>query len=100
MADYTAAIKVKPDETKLYDSRAQVYFEQEKYSLSDADYKKMTELNPGDVMGYMGLGRNALRQKRPDEAITHFNYAIKLDEKYSSGYSFRAGNRIRKRDVE
>ena len=96
LADYTAAIKVKPDETKLYDSRAQVYFEQEKYSLSDADYKKMTELNPGDVMGYMGLGRNALRQKRPDEAITHFNYAIKLDEKYSSGYSFRAEAELEK----
>jgi len=90
MADYTAAIKVKPDETKLYDNRAQIYYEQGNYSLADADYKKMIELKPGDVMGYMGLGRNALRQHRPDDAISQFNYVVKLDESYSSGYSFRA----------
>lgn len=90
MADYTAAIKVKPDEPKLYDNRAQIYYEQGNYSLADADYKKMIELKPGDVMGYMGLGRNALRQHRPDDAISQFNYVVKLDESYSSGYSFRA----------
>ena len=84
MADYTAAIKVKPDETKLYDNRAQIYYEQGNYSLADADYKKMIELKPGDVMGYMGLGRNALRQHRPDDAISQFNYVVKLDESYSS----------------
>ena len=89
LVDYATAIKIKPDEPKLYDNRAQVYFEQGNYSLSDADYRKMIELLPGDVMGYMGLGRNALRQHRPDDAISQFNYALKLDENYSSGYSFR-----------
>ena len=96
LADYATAIKIKPDEPKLYDNRAQVYFEQGNYSLSDADYRKMIELLPGDVMGYMGLGRNALRQHRPDDAISQFNYALKLDENYSSGYSFRAEAELEK----
>ena len=97
LADYSTAIKIKPDETSLYDSRAQVYFEQQKYNLSDADYKKMIELKPGDVMGYMGLGRNALRQNKPDDAIVQFNYAIKLEENYSSGYSFKAEAELEKK---
>ena len=62
--DYTTAIRIKPDQSSLYDKRAQVYFEQGKFDLSDTDYRKMTELNPGDVMGYMGLGRNALRDRK------------------------------------
>lgn len=88
--DYTTAIRIKPDEERMYEKRANVYFELGKYELSDADYKKMIALKPGEVMGYMGMGRNALRRHRVEEAISHFNYAIKLDDQYSSGYSFRA----------
>jgi len=96
VADYATAIKIKPDEPKLYENRAQIYYEQGNYSLSDADYQKMIEIKPGDVMGYMGLGRNALRQHRPDDAISQFNYALRLDENYSSGYSFRAEAELEK----
>ena len=88
--DYSTAIKIKPDEPKLYESRAQVYYEQDRFDLSDADYKKMTELQPGDVMGYMGLGRNANAQKKWYDAIKWFDYVTKLASDYSSVYSFRA----------
>lgn len=90
LSDYAAAIKVKPDEEDLYENRAQIYYEQGKYDLSDADYRKMIDLKPGDVMGYMGLGRNAMNQHQVDEAIKQFDYVIKLASEYSSGYSFRA----------
>lgn len=88
--DYTSAIKIAPDNTDLYNDRAQIYYEQKRYDLADADYRKMTELKPGDVMGYMGLGRNANAQKRWDDAIRQFDYVTKLASEYSSGYSFRA----------
>jgi clan AA aspartic protease (TIGR02281 family) len=94
MSDYTLAIKAKPDETDLYDKRAQIYYEQGKFDLADADYHKMVELKPGDVMGYMGLGRNANIQKRWEDAIKQFDYVTKLAGDYSSGYSFRAESYI------
>ena len=81
MSDYDTAIKVKPDEGALYEKRAQIYFE-------------MIELNPGDVMGYMGLGRNANEQRNWTEAIKQFDYVTKLSSDYSSGYSFRAESYI------
>ena len=94
LADCEAAIKVDPKNTDLYNDRAQIYYEQKKYALADADYRKMTELKPGDVMGYMGLGRNANAQEHWEDAIKHFDYVTKLSSEYSSGYSFRAESYI------
>lgn len=50
----------------------------------------MISLKPGDIMGYMGIGRNANAQKRWDDAIKEFDYVTKLSSNYSSGYSFRS----------
>jgi clan AA aspartic protease (TIGR02281 family) len=94
LADCEAAIKVDTKNTDLYNDRAQIYYEQKKYALADADYRKMTELKPGDVMGYMGLGRNANAQEHWEDAIKHFDYVTKLSSEYSSGYSFRAESYI------
>ena len=94
LADCAAAIKVDPKNTDLYNDRAQIYYELKKYDLADADYRKMTELKPGDVMGYMGLGRNANAQEHWEDAIKQFDYVMKLSSEYSSGYSFRAESYI------
>lgn len=94
LADCAAAIKIDDKNTDLYNDRAQIYYEQGKFDLADNDYQKMIELKPGDVMGYMGLGRNANEQKKWDEAIKQFDYVTKLASDYSSGYSFRAESYI------
>ena len=88
--DYTAAIKASQETESLYEKRAQVYYEMGKYDLADADYRKMIDLKPGDVMGYMGIGRNANIQERWEDAIKQFDYVTKLASEYSLGYSFRA----------
>lgn len=88
--DLTAAIRIQPENKNYYNRRGQLYFEQNRFDLSDADYLKMTELDPGDVMGYMGLGRNAKNQGDFKKAMETFNYVIRLEPDYSSGYSFRA----------
>ena len=57
-------------------------------------------MDEGDVMGYMGIGRNANAQKQWDEAISQFDYVIKLASEYSSGYSFRAESYIGKKQYD
>lgn len=84
------AIKIQPEEEDLYESRAQLYFEQKLYDLADEDYKKIISLDAGNVMGYMGLGRNAKERKDYANAIERFNYVAQLAPDYSSSYSFRA----------
>ena len=88
--DYSAAIKLNPNDEDLYERRAQIYYEQGKYDIADADYRKIIQLQPGSVIGYMGIGRNANKQKRYEDAIKQFDYVTKLANSYSSVYSFRA----------
>lgn len=88
--DYSQAISFTPEESEIYSKRAQIYYEQGKFSLAEADYHKMISLDEGDVMGYMGIGRNANAQKMWNDAIKQFDYVVKLAPDYSSGYSFRA----------
>ena len=92
--DFTQAIALTPEYDRLYNARAQVYYEQGKYDLADNDYRKMISLKEGDIMGYMGIGRNANAQKRYDDAIKQFDYVNKLAPSYSSAYSFRAESYI------
>lgn len=94
MKDYAQAIALTPEDDRLYNTRAQLYYEQGKYDLADNDYRKMISLKEGDVMGYMGLGRNANAQKRYEDAIKQFDYVNKLEPSYSSAYSFRAESYI------
>ena len=96
VSDLTTALMIMPDQSSLYEKRAQIYYEQEKYNMSDADYQKMIDLEPGETMGYMGIGRNANAQKCWDDAIKQFDYVTKLSSDYSSVYSFRAESYIGK----
>lgn len=90
LADFTSAIKETPDDADVYEKRANLYYYMDKYDLADKDYQKIISLDPGSVMGYMGIGRNANAEKRYDDAIKQFDYVTKLASDYASGYSFRA----------
>ena len=90
LADLSSAIKETPDDADVYEKRANLYYYMDKYDLADKDYRKIISIDPGSVMGYMGIGRNANAEKRYDDAIEQFNYVTKLASDYSSGYSFRA----------
>ena len=94
LADYAEAMKFNPENQGLYEERGQLYYDMKEYALGDLDYQKLCELNPGGIMGYMGLGRNAEAQGKHEEAIKQFDYAIKLANDYSLGYSFRAESLI------
>lgn len=90
LADLSSAIKETPDDADVYEKRANLYYYMDKYDLADKDYRKIISIDPGSVMGYMGIGRNANAEKRYDDAIEQFNYVTRLASDYSSGYSFRA----------
>lgn len=88
--DYSMAVKICPEKEDAYKKRAQIYYEQRNYTLSDEDYNKLISINQGNVLGYMGLGRNFIAQKKWNDAIELFSFVAKLHPQYSSAYSFRA----------
>ena len=96
LSDLNQCVSLQPDVVDYLEKRAQLYYELGEYELSDKDYKKISELDEGSVLGYMGIGRNAMVQERYDDALKQFDYVVKIASDYSSGYSYRAETYIQK----
>lgn len=88
--DYTMAISYNPDDEDSFWERAQIYFEQEKYDLADADYRAMQKLDANSPLSFMGLGRNEVKRGNFQNAVDLYDHVVALYPEYESGYSFRA----------
>ena len=55
----TKLIRENPDISDLYFKRAEIYFEINKFSSSLTDYKKVIELEPGNIQAYYALSTSA-----------------------------------------
>jgi len=98
LSEISQAIKADPKEMDYVAMRADLYYYEQEYDKANADFEKLISNNPGQPTGYMGIGRILLAQKSYDAAIEKFNYAMKLNEKFSQPYAFRADCYIGKRD--
>ena len=90
IVEYDKSIKASPEDVNLRNDRGYLYYCMDNYELSILDYKRITELEPGNVLGYLGVGRSLVAKEKYEEAILQFDYAIKLDTKYGKSYAFRA----------
>lgn len=73
LSEMSRAISIEPKFSDAYEKQGQVYYELKQYDLADGDYNKLVELNPADLMGYMGLGRNYQAKGQHDEDIQLFD---------------------------
>lgn len=87
--DFSAAIKLNPENALIYKSRAEIYFETKQYDLSCADYLQVIKIEPGSTTGFIGYGQVLMEQKDYDKAIEQFSRAIKLDRKSSDALVHR-----------
>lgn len=87
--DFKEALRLDPDHWDILKAMAQLLYEMKNYAEADELYNHMVALNPMDVMGNMGLGRNATASGRYDEAVRQFSAVISVHDDYFSAYSFR-----------
>lgn len=90
MNDWTLSLKANHKDVETYSDRAQYYYENNLYAESDADFDKICNLQPGNTLGYMGKGRNAMATQQYDKANELFTYSIRLDPSFSQAFAFRA----------
>lgn len=88
--DLNMLVKLFPLKESSYQKRAEYYFDNLQYDLANQDFLMMTKVESGSAMGYAGSGLCLRYLKRYDEALTRFDYALKLDPKYSKAYAQRA----------
>lgn len=84
------AIKAQPEDIDYLNYRGQRYYELKEYALSDADYRRITKIEQGSTVGFLGIGRNATEQGNYAEAEKNFDHALKLSSEESQVYCFRA----------
>ena len=90
LTDIGTAIRLAPDDRDYIQQRGDLYYEMERYDLSDRDYEQMQKLDKGNTYSYMGMGRNAVARKDYDRAIALYDRVVQLAPEYGQGYSFRS----------
>ncbi len=90
LANYSDAIKLNSNNASLLINRGNVYYTQNNYILADKDFQRVTELEPGEPVGYVGLARTAIARKDYSAAITSLDHASRLDSENARTYAFRA----------
>lgn len=88
--DLDRAINLDPLNTDYLETRGDLYYQAGDYDASDASYQAILDITSEDIMGCMGLGRNAKTREDWDTAIQYFTLAADNSIDYSSAYSFRA----------
>lgn len=92
LADLNAAVKIGKFDEKtpqlgispvdVLMARAQYYFDEENYSLADADYRSAIVMDSHDARPLIGLGRDALTQGNTDTALTYYLQSKETDPDY------------------
>ena len=89
VANYTLAIACNSyDDDSLWE-RAQIYYEQGKYDLADADYQSMLKIDPNQPSAILGLGRNQIARENYEPAVDLFDNLIAMYSNYSRAYAYR-----------
>ena len=91
IADYTAAIGLKPDYAIAYFNRGVAKADLKQYAAAISDYDMAIRLKPGSADAYhnRGIAKDALGQHFP--AISDYDMAIRLKPDYALAY-YNRGN--------
>ena len=89
IADYTKAIRLKPDYAGVYALRGLAKQQLEQYPAAIADYNKAIRIKPdyAEVYNNRGLARHHLGQSF--DAIADYNKAIRIKPDYAEAYGNR-----------
>jgi tetratricopeptide (TPR) repeat protein len=86
IADYTAAIQLKPNFVRAYGKRAGIYYDNKKATEAIFDYTMCTNLSPDYTAGFYYRGLIYMDQGKYKNAIEDFSSVIKVDPSYTDAY--------------
>ena len=90
IADYSEAIRLKPDSAQAYHDRAVCEVRLDRVDDAIHDYDRALELDPANPRTWNGRGAIYLKKGGYKKAINCFSKAIELDPKFIQAYVYRA----------
>ncbi|HWR39378.1 MAG TPA: tetratricopeptide repeat protein [Patescibacteria group bacterium] len=89
IADYSQAIRIKPEDWLNYANRGVLYMEKEMYEHAVNDFNEALELEPKDIGSYYNRGEAFMAQGLYSIAIDDFNAIIALAPEDADAYAKR-----------
>jgi len=86
LADFTRAVKLKPDYAAAYIYRGLVYVSKANPDQAMADYNKAIEIDPGNAEAYYARGLIYSGRSEIDKAVSDFDKAIEVNPRYVQAY--------------
>ncbi len=89
IADYSRAIRLKPDDEVHY-NRGEAYFKQQRYKKAIKDFSRAIRFNRKMANAYYNRGTSYFHLRRFRRAIKDFSRTIRLNPNYAPAYRNRA----------
>ncbi|MFN6474427.1 MAG: tetratricopeptide repeat protein, partial [Nostoc sp. SerVER01] len=89
IANYTQALKLKPDDVDAYNNRGVAYNNQGNHTQAIADYNQVLKLKPNYADAYNNRGVAYDNQGNHTQAIADYNQALKLKPDLAAAYNNR-----------
>lgn len=89
IADYSRAIRLKPDDEVHY-NRGEAYFKQQQYRRAIKDFTRAIRFNRKMANAYYNRGTSYFHLRRFKKAIKDFSRTIRLSPRYAPAYRNRA----------
>ena len=86
IADYTEAIRLTPDNSRLYLERAAARSTLDRYEEALADYDRAIQFDPDNAAAYLGRCHAKSELGRHEEAISDYDQAVHFDPDVASAF--------------
>src|SRR5258708_16457265 len=89
IADYTEAIRLKPDYADAHYNRGNAYYYLQQYDEAVADYSEVIRLKPDYADAYYNRGDAYVDLRQHDKSVPAYTYVIRLKPHYTHPYHTR-----------
>ena len=89
IADYTEAIRLKPDYADAHYNRGNAYYYLQQYDEAVADYSEVIRLKPDYADAYYNRGDAYVGLQQYDKAVADYSEVIRLKPDYADTYNNR-----------
>jgi tetratricopeptide (TPR) repeat protein len=97
IADYDAAIRLNPNDSRAYGNRGLTYGDKGDYDRAIADFSEAIRLDPNNADAYNGRGIAHGHQGDYDRAISDYDEALRLQPNGAGAYTNRLSTQRRLR---
>src|SRR5262245_12819197 len=95
-ADFSAALRLDPEQALFYHNRAWAFHRQGDYSRAIADFTRAVDLKPTDATFYNDRGFTHLESGKLTEALADFDTALGINPNHALAYNNRGFVRFKK----